>query len=485
MIGSFRNAWSPRFGDGSANGGLGVTVGGEDPVFGQPIGYIGAFTYSNGQEVRSEESRALVQATANGFQPINQSFGGTVRNSVLWGGILNLTTRLGRSTKVSFNNTYNRSADNEATELAGENEEFDVDLDVTRLTFIERTVRSHQVTGEHLLGDQHLVDWSLSASKVDRTEPDRSDVAYITQIDPTTRVSSPVAWFGGPRSATRTFSDLNEKSYEGQANYRLFLGSPDQPITIKVGGAFRAVDRDADSRSFDITNRNLSVADRGALARADLRRALRPGRAAVALHQLVRWTVRRQGPAERRLRPGGDAHQPPAAAHRRRAGGALDAGPELAGSAGPAVHRLARQHRRPAGAVAQLRPDRQPDPPAVGQPDAVASRVPGDRHHQLVRADRWGDHLRQSRSPARADPELRPAVGVVSAGRRDFQRRRCSPSGSTIRSSGYSSPRPAPWPTASSTPSGRTTTASSWRFGRASTSCHRASAPSRSSPTPR
>jgi outer membrane receptor protein involved in Fe transport len=263
MIGSFRNAWSPRFGDGSANGGLGVTVGGEDPVFGQSIGYIGAFTYSNGQEVRSEESRALVQTTANGFQPINQSFGGTVRNSVLWGGILNLTTRLGQGTKVSFNNTYNRSADNEATELAGENEEFDVDLDVTRLTFIERTVRSHQVTGEHLLGDQHLVDWSLSASKVDRTEPDRSDVAYITQIDPTTRVSHPVAWFGGPRSATRTFSDLNEKSYEGQANYRLFLGSPDQPITIKVGGAFRAVDRDADSRSFDITNRSLSLADRG------------------------------------------------------------------------------------------------------------------------------------------------------------------------------------------------------------------------------
>ena len=51
MIASFRNAWSPRFGDGTANGGFGLTVGGEDPVLGQPIGYIGSFTYSNGQEV--------------------------------------------------------------------------------------------------------------------------------------------------------------------------------------------------------------------------------------------------------------------------------------------------------------------------------------------------------------------------------------------------------------------------------------------------
>ncbi len=262
MIASFRNAWSPRFGDGSANGGFGLTVGGEDPVLGQSIGYIGSFTYSNGQEVRSEESRALIQATTDGFRPINRSNGGTVRSSVLWGGILNLTTRLGANNKVAFNNTFNRSADNEAIELAGENEEFDVDLDVTRLTFTERTVRSHQATGEHLLGDRHVVDWSLSTSRVDRDEPDRSDLAYITRIDPVTGSSTPTTWFGGPRSATRTFSELQERSSEVMGNYRLFLGSAGNPITVKVGGGYRAVDRDADSRSFDITNRGLSVSDR-------------------------------------------------------------------------------------------------------------------------------------------------------------------------------------------------------------------------------
>ena len=262
MIGSFRNAWSPRFGDGTANGGFGATVGGEDPLFGQPIGYIGAFTYSYGQEIRAEESRALLQATTDGFQPINQTRGQTVRGTVLWGGILNLTTRLGASTKLSFNNTHNRSGDNEATELAGENEEFDTDLDVTRLTFTERTVRSHQLTGEHLLGEQHLVDWSLSASKVNRDEPDRSDVAYTTRIDPVTGESNPIAWFGGPRSATRTFSNLDESSYEGSTNYRLFLGSASNPVTVKVGASYRAVDRETDSRSYDITNRGLSPADR-------------------------------------------------------------------------------------------------------------------------------------------------------------------------------------------------------------------------------
>jgi len=262
LIGSFRNAWSSRPSNGTANGGVGITVGGEDPLFSQPIGYIGSFTYSYGQEVRDDETRSLIMRTATGFEPLNLSRGGTARNSILWGGILNLSTRIGAGSKISFNNTYNRSADNEATELAGENEEFNTDLDVTRLTFVERTVRSHQVTGEHLFGMSHLVDWSLSGSSVDRYEPDRSDIAYTTEIDPVTGASQPIAWLGGPRSATRTFSDLGETSYEGRGNYRLVLGSTDRPAVVKVGGAYRKTDRDADSRAFDITNRALGTADR-------------------------------------------------------------------------------------------------------------------------------------------------------------------------------------------------------------------------------
>jgi outer membrane receptor protein involved in Fe transport len=262
VIGSFRNAWSGRADQGSPNGGFGLTLGGEDPIFGQPVGYIGSFTYSYGQEIRAEEQRSLIIARGSGFEPLNQATGSTSRNSVLWGGILNLSTRVGTRNKFGFNNNYNRSADNEAIRFAGENDEFNVDLDVTRLTFIERSVRSHQLTGEHLLGDDHMVDWSLTGSWVNRYEPDRSDIAYITEIDPVTLESQPVRWLGAARSATRTFSDLDENAYEGQANYRLFLGSSATPAILKVGTAYRAVDRTMDSRAFDITNRGLSPADR-------------------------------------------------------------------------------------------------------------------------------------------------------------------------------------------------------------------------------
>ena len=335
MIGSFRNAWSPSIGDGTANGGFGLTLGGEDPVFGHPIGYIGSFSYNYGQEVRDDEVRSLIQPVGTtGFRPQNQSFGETVRNTVLWGGIANISTRIGTATKLSFNNTYNRTADNESIELAGENEEFNTDLQVTRLTFVERVVRSHQLTGEHLLGERHLVDWSLSGSFVNRGEPDRSDLAYTAAIDPETHAATPLAWFGGPRSATRTFSDLDEDAWEGLGNYRLFLGSAANPVTVKVGGAYRAVDRVADSRPYDITNRGLSAADRAAPGGTDLRGAVRRGQQVQPFHQSVRRTVQGQGSAERRLRPGGDAPEQPPAADRRRPPGALGARPQHAGPAG-------------------------------------------------------------------------------------------------------------------------------------------------------
>ena len=39
-------------------GGIGLSVGGEDPVFGQRVGYIASLSYSYNQETRRDESRA-------------------------------------------------------------------------------------------------------------------------------------------------------------------------------------------------------------------------------------------------------------------------------------------------------------------------------------------------------------------------------------------------------------------------------------------
>ncbi len=194
--------------------------------------------------------------------PFNTYHGSSAENTVLWGGLLNLSSRVGSSTRLALNNTYTRGADNEASDLIGFNEEFSNNFDFQRLTFTERSVRSNQLLGEHLLNQRNFVSWSITSAGVTRNEPDRSDVGYVAGPGSGGGALVPVEWFGQARFATRTFSTLDEHSWDFAGNYRLMLGSLDHPLTVKVGGAYRTVNRDADSRAYDIVNLRLDDAQR-------------------------------------------------------------------------------------------------------------------------------------------------------------------------------------------------------------------------------
>ena len=267
VINSFRDVWSGRQGDAGPNGSMALSVGGEDPVFGRRIGYIGSFSYSYNQETRRDESRASAfpGPTPDAATPVNVYTGSTGRQSVLWGGLLNLSSRFGTGTKISLNNSLSRSADNEATRLAGFYEQNALNLDLTRLTFVERTVRSNQLLGEHLLGGRHFLDWAVTASGVKRNEPDRADLIYVAKDDGRGNLV-PDFWWGANRSADRTFSSIDEEGYEGALNYRLSLGAAGSPTWLKVGLTGRAVNRDADSRIYNLTTQSLTEAERRAPA---------------------------------------------------------------------------------------------------------------------------------------------------------------------------------------------------------------------------
>ena len=265
LIASFRNAWSSHSSDGSPIGGASMSLGGESPILGQPIGYAGSFSYSYDQVVRKDETRGLAKngPTSGTALPYNTYHGSGGVTSVLWGGLFNLSTHVGEGSKISFNNTYTRGGDNDATVLGGNNEEFSQfnPLTFTRLEFIERSVRSNQLAGEHLIGDKHLLTWSVTSSGVTRNSPDRSDIGY-SSLPGTDGALVPVSWVGQPRFATRTFSELDEHSWDFGGNYRLTLGSSSLPVSLKVGGDYRTTHRDADTRAYDIINLRLNDAER-------------------------------------------------------------------------------------------------------------------------------------------------------------------------------------------------------------------------------
>lgn len=253
IAGSFRNTWSARPASELPNLSSGFSLGGTRGIFGRDVGYLASGTYTRAAEASEEQIRATVIAGQDARPQIESQFAGTTgRTSVLWGGLFNLSTKLGTAGRVSLNNSYNRGADNEARRESGFTERINANLplDIERLRYVERSVRSNQFSGEYLIAGRNKVDWSLTSSGVERVEPDRSEIVYARERDPATGVELAPAWFGGSNEgAVRTFSDLRETSLEGGANFQREI----RGHRIKVGGLYRATDRQADNHAYSIS----------------------------------------------------------------------------------------------------------------------------------------------------------------------------------------------------------------------------------------
>ncbi len=253
MVRSFRNAWTPQRASGRGNSSLGVSLGGTDPIFGQPVSYLLSGTYSYGEEVRDAEVRARALPGANGQVIEADRFSGsTGRTSVLWGGLANISTLIGAHSRFFFNGNLNRSADNEARFEVGASENHgNIPMEVQRLRFVQRTVGSAQLGAEHQVGASRI-DWSLTGSAVRRSEPDRSEFVYAQTVE-----GQPMRWFAASNEgAVRTFGELEENGLEAALNYRLHLGS-NARHALRLGGLYRMTDRDADNRAYSISGRSL------------------------------------------------------------------------------------------------------------------------------------------------------------------------------------------------------------------------------------
>ncbi|MDQ3522006.1 MAG: TonB-dependent receptor, partial [Gemmatimonadota bacterium] len=281
IAGSFRNQWSPLAGTGAPNMSAGASVGGTDDVAGKPVGYLLSGTYSKSQEIQRDQLRTRAIADAQGRAAEGARFeGSTGRSSVLWGGLANLSTRFGDNSRVALNNTYNRTADNDARSESGFDENFgSLPLFIERLRFVERSVRSSQLVGEHELGGRHRLDWQVTSTGVSRREPDRSEVVYAAETNFSTGETYAPAWLGGSNeAAVRTFGDLGEYAWEGGANYSLSLGNASRSHQLKVGALGRFTHRDANNRAYSIfTTAGLGVEARQAEPEQLFEQLSRPG----------------------------------------------------------------------------------------------------------------------------------------------------------------------------------------------------------------
>lgn len=264
-INSLRNAWTPVQETGLPNGSFGVSIGGQDPVLGLRIGYLGSLTYSTSQEMKVDEVQANPIQRDGRAEVLESWTGESSTRSTTWGGMVNLSSLITSNTLIQLNNTYTRSADNEARRSSGPTFAFSGgNAERMTLRFVERAIRSTQLRGEHSIGTKNEIDWTVSTAGVSRKEPDRSDLVYA-QFDP----SGPYQWTdGNPDVARRTFGDLTESNWTYGANYKFTFGHTSESPSIKVGGSYRTTERDAFNRQFSIVSNLVPDADR--LERAEV-----------------------------------------------------------------------------------------------------------------------------------------------------------------------------------------------------------------------
>ncbi|HUF11914.1 MAG TPA: TonB-dependent receptor [Longimicrobiales bacterium] len=255
LAGTFRNAWEARRGTAPPAGSFGLSAGGSEELLGRTLGYILSGTYATSNDSRENEIRTTAMAGTDGEAVVASRYtGSTGTNSVLWGGLLNLSATFGGHSRLSLNNTYNRSSDQSARLEQGTDENLGLPLEIHRLGFVERSVRSSQLAGEHQLSRDHRLDWSLTNSAVERNEPDRSEIVFSTELDVATGQPLPRAWYGSSNeAAVRTFGELDERSDEGRVDYSWTFGDSYEPHRLKVGALARMAVRDASNFAYSIS----------------------------------------------------------------------------------------------------------------------------------------------------------------------------------------------------------------------------------------
>lgn len=266
LVQSMRNAWSTELAGGMPNASTSISIGGNDPVLGQRIGYLVSGTYSTTQDVRTDQTRALANRGSRPGETIefNKFTGETGNQGILWGGIANFSTLLGGHTRLSLNNTFNRTADNEARRERGQFESDGVDVQIEKNQYVERSIRSNQLAAEHQFGEKHRAEWALTSSAVTRDEPDRAE--FISIIEPGTSTGETLRWFStGNGGAVRTFGNLSESSREARGSYQYSFSAAGRQHSVKVGGLYRSTARDAGTFSFSVSAPRATQTERALL----------------------------------------------------------------------------------------------------------------------------------------------------------------------------------------------------------------------------
>ncbi|MEO5926701.1 MAG: TonB-dependent receptor [Bryobacteraceae bacterium] len=221
------------------------------------FGLVSALTFSNKPTFHNELQRYIRQDGGTPYifteYPDFQEY---TENARL-GGVVNGAYRLSPNHKILFKNTYTHDTDKNARRFSGSDGGTGAQLSSERLRYVERSLFSTGVEGDHSFVNLHnsVIHWQFTYSNSKRNEPDMREVLRGKLQDGTYQFAA----LGS--SAVRFFSDLNDHIYEPQVNYSVpfFKGSVTGLFKTGVRATIRR--RDFGARRFRYIPQRLSTLD--------------------------------------------------------------------------------------------------------------------------------------------------------------------------------------------------------------------------------
>lgn len=187
------------------------------------FGIIASANYSNGYNINQ-----IGRAGLSGAGNEQYNYAGSVSTrSMGWGGLFNMAYKLGGHSTVSFKNIYNQSADDEVVVLQGNDYNQDRERRFYSAQFVEKSLYSGQVAGQHNLPGDILTEWNGGFSRSTRNEPDLRRLRYSRQNNNklfSANVPSETAK-GDGTVAGRFFSDLIDNAYTAGLIYHTCIHS--------------------------------------------------------------------------------------------------------------------------------------------------------------------------------------------------------------------------------------------------------------------
>ena len=261
---SFNSTMAPTRTTAPVNQSYSLSFGNQYSVFDQPLGFLASLTYSRKYSNYSNGSVGRYQLTGhvdevdeltNDYLFVDHKS----TDEVLWGGLANISYKLGTAHEVGFNLIYNRAADNEARYLAGS---FPRDLtgnavyETRNLHYTERELQTYQLRGKHnfeSLGGLQ-VEWIGSIAGNTQDEP---DVRYFTDNYTIRDLSGTIDTIYAIRPSiypipSRYYRNLAENN----RSFNLDMELPFQQWAglgskVRFGGSFLNKDRSFRERRFD------------------------------------------------------------------------------------------------------------------------------------------------------------------------------------------------------------------------------------------